>query len=322
MARTVLVTGGAGFIGSHVADRFLAHGWAVTVLDNLSSGRAEQVPAGARFVREDVGSAAAAALVEAGRFDVICHLAAQIDVRNSVADPVADATINILGTINLMEAVRRSGAPTRVVFSSTGGALYGAFAEPPSPEETPTNPEAPYGIGKLSAEHYLAYYGRVHGIEAVVLRYGNVYGPRQDPHGEAGVVAIFCSRLLDGQPLTVFGTGRQTRDYVFVGDVAAANLAAATRPLPPTGTLEARAFNIGTGRETSVLELAAELQRCAGTETPVQLAPARPGEIERSALAVDKARAVLEWSPGTTLAEGLAATYRHFAAARGRPAGA
>lgn len=319
--KRVLVTGGAGFIGSHVADRFLAEGWAVTVLDDLSSGRREQVPAAARFVQEDVGSPAAAALVEAGRFDVICHLAAQIDVRHSVADPAADATRNILGTINLMEAVRRGGAGTRVVFSSTGGALYGAFAEPPSPEGTAANPEAPYGIGKLAAEHYLAYYGRVHGLETVVLRYGNVYGPRQDPHGEAGVVAIFCTRLLRGEPLTVYGDGEQTRDYVFVGDVAEANLAAATRPLPPAGTLEARAFNIGTGNETSVLALAAQLQRCAGTAVPVRHAPPRPGEIARSALAVEKARALLGWTPATTLADGLAATVRHFAATR-RPEGA
>ncbi|MEN9816306.1 MAG: hypothetical protein RLZ32_186 [Gemmatimonadota bacterium] len=318
MPQRVLVTGGAGFIGSHVADRFVAEGWEVTVLDDLSSGHQAQVPAAARFVRADIGSADAAALVEAGRFDVVCHLAAQIDVRRSVADPAADATRNILGTLNLMEAIRRSGHRTRVVFSSTGGALYGAFAEPPSPEATATNPEAPYGIGKLAAEHYLAYYGRVHGIETVVLRYGNVYGPRQDPHGEAGVVAIFCQRLLAGEPLTVYGTGEQTRDYVFVGDVAAANLAAATRGLPPVGALEARAFNIGTGVETSVLALATALMQGAGVAVAVRHAPARAGEIARSALDVAKAGALLGWAPTVPLAKGLAATFGHFAAAHRR----
>lgn len=318
MPQRVLVTGGAGFIGSHVADRFVAEGWEVTVLDDLSSGHQAQVPAAARFVRGDIGSADAAALVEAGRFDVVCHLAAQIDVRRSVADPAADATRNILGTLNLMEAIRRSGHRTRVVFSSTGGALYGAFAEPPSPEATATNPEAPYGIGKLAAEHYLAYYGRVHGIETVVLRYGNVYGPRQDPHGEAGVVAIFCQRLLAGEPLTVYGTGEQTRDYVFVGDVASANLAAATRGLPPVGALEARAFNIGTGVETSVLALATALMQGAGVAVAVRHAPARAGEIARSALDIAKAGALLGWTPTVPLAEGLAATFGHFAAAQRR----
>ncbi len=315
MSQRVLVTGGAGFIGSHVADRFVAEGWEVTVLDDLSSGHRSQVPATARFVRADIGSAEAATLVEGGRFDVVCHLAAQIDVRRSVADPAADATRNILGTLNLMEAIRRSGHRTRVVFSSTGGALYGAFAEPPSPEGTATNPEAPYGIGKLAAEHYLAYYGRVHGIETVVLRYGNVYGPRQDPHGEAGVVAIFCQRLLAGEPLTVYGTGEQTRDYVFVGDVAAANLAAATRGLPPVGPLEARAFNIGTGVETSVLALASALVQSAGAHVPVRHAPARAGELARSALDVAKASALLGWTPTVPLVEGLASTYGHFSAA-------
>jgi UDP-glucose 4-epimerase len=322
MARRVLVTGGAGFIGSHVADRFVAEGWNVTVLDDLSSGHQAQVPAAARFVRGDIGSAESAALVEHGGFDVLCHLAAQIDVRRSVADPAADATRNILGTLNLMEAIRRSGTRTRVVFSSTGGALYGAFADPPSPEDTVPNPESPYGIGKLAAEHYLAYYGRVHGIETVVLRYGNVYGPRQDPHGEAGVVAIFCQRLLAGHPLTVYSTGEQTRDYVFVGDVAAANRAAATRPLPPVGPLPARAFNVGTGVETSVLRLASELMGSSGVRVPVQHAPARAGELARSALDIAKAGALLGWAPTVPLGEGLAATFGYFAAAHRRSAGA
>ena len=229
MGKKALVTGGAGFIGSHVADRFVAEGYAVTVLDNLSSGRRENLPPAATFVQGDITSEAAATLVRDGKFDVMCHLAAQIDVRRSVLDPVYDAQRNILGTLNLLEAIKASGHPTRVVFSSTGGALYGDFDPPPSTENNSKDPESPYGIAKLSVEYYLAYYARVHGLDTVALRYGNVYGPRQDPHGEAGVVAIFCKRLLAGQALTVYGDGEQTRDYVYAGDVASANFAAATR---------------------------------------------------------------------------------------------
>jgi UDP-glucose 4-epimerase len=316
MAKSVLVTGGAGFIGSHVADRFLAAGWAVTILDDLSSGREENVPAGATFVRGDITTRDAAALVRDGRFDVLCHLAAQIDVRRSVLDPVYDATRNILGTLNLLEAIRAANSGTRVIFSSTGGALYGDFDPPPSPEQNAKDPEAPYGIAKLSVEYYLAYYGRVHGIDTVALRYGNVYGPRQDPHGEAGVVAIFCNRLLDGRAMTVFGDGEQTRDYVYAGDVAAANLAAATTVLPPTGRLDARAFNIGTGIETSVNTLAHTLQRVSDASSPIEYAPARAGELLRSALDTSKARSVLHWTPQTSLRDGLAATYVYFAGRR------
>jgi UDP-glucose 4-epimerase len=313
MANTILVTGGAGFIGSHVADRFLAEGWRVTILDDLSSGREENIPADARFVKGDITSSAAAALIREGHFDVICHLAAQIDVRRSVNDPAYDATKNILGTLNIMEAVRASGHPTRTIFSSTGGALYGDFEAPPSPEVQEKNPEAPYGIAKLSCEYYLAYYGRVHGLDTVALRYGNVYGPRQDPHGEAGVVAIFCNRLLDGRALTVFGDGEQTRDYVYAGDVAAANFAAATKPLPPRGRLDARAFNIGTGVETSVNTLAGTLREVSGATAPIEYAPARAGELARSALDTTKARDVLGWAPVMGLAQGLENTFRFFA---------
>ena len=316
MARRALVTGGAGFIGSHVADALLAEGFAVDVLDDLSSGRRENLPAGVTLHEADVGSDAAARLVREGGFDVVCHLAAQIDVRKSVADPVHDARINVLGTVNLAEAIRVSGGRTRLVFASTGGALYGDFVTPPNVEDYPKDPESPYGIGKLSAEYYLSYYGRLHGLETVVLRFANVYGPRQDPHGEAGVVAIFCNRILSGQAMTVFGDGRQTRDYVFVKDVALANVAAATRPLPPAGRLDARAFNVGTAVETTVLELAAELQRAAGREVGVDHAPARPGEQARSAVRVDKAREVLGWEPRVSLGEGLAETFAWFAARR------
>jgi len=316
MAKTVLVTGGAGFIGSHVADRFLAQGWDVTILDDMSSGREENLPPSARFVRGDITTAEAAALVREGKFDVICHLAAQIDVRRSVLDPVYDATRNILGTINIMEAVKSSGYATRVVFSSTGGALYGDFDPPPSTEIFAKDPEAPYGIAKLAVEYYLAYYGRVHKVDTVALRYGNVYGPRQDPHGEAGVVAIFCNRILDGRALTVYGDGTQTRDYVYAGDVASANFAAATAALPPAGRLDARAFNIGTSIETSVNTLASTLQHVAGATTPVDFAPARAGELARSALRTDKARDVLGWTPTVSLSQGLDNTFRYFAGRR------
>jgi UDP-glucose 4-epimerase len=314
----VLVTGGAGFIGSHVADRFLERGDRVVVLDDLSSGRRENVPSGAEFHEMDIGSADAARLVRDGGFDVIAHLAAQIDVRRSVEDPVLDARVNILGTLNIAEAVRSSAGSrrTRVVFASTGGALYGDFVTPPNAEYMPKDPDSPYGIAKLSVEHYLAYYGRVHGLNTVVLRFGNVYGPRQDPHGEAGVVAIFCGRLLEGRPLTVFGDGRQTRDYIYVGDVAAAFLTAADASVGPPERLDARAFNVGTGVETSVVDLADMLRRAAGADAPVQFAPKRPGELARSVLAPQKAASVLGWRASMPLERGLAETYAWFAARR------
>jgi UDP-glucose 4-epimerase len=311
-----LVTGGAGFIGSHVADHLLAAGYDVTIIDDLSSGRRENVPGAARFVETDIASSEAASVVREGGFDVLCHLAAQIDVRRSVDNPAFDAHVNIIGTLNLMEAIRSASPNTRVIFSSTGGALYGAFAEPPSGEVVPKDPEAPYGIAKLAVEYYLAYYARVHGIDTVALRYGNVYGPRQDPHGEAGVVAIFCNRLIDGRPLTVFGDGMQTRDYVYAGDVAAANVLAASVTLPAPGRLDARAFNIGTGVETSVNALAESLKRAAGSTSALEYAPARAGELQRSALDVHKAHSGLGWTPSVSLDDGLAETFRWFSASR------
>ena len=316
MGRRVLVTGGAGFIGSHVADRFLAGGDRVVVMDDLTSGRRQNVPREAEFHTLDVSSPEAAHLVREGGFDVICHLAAQIDVRKSVADPLFDARVNVLGTLNLLESARAGGSRARIVFASTGGAIYGDFVEPPALETFAKDPESPYGIAKLSAEHYLAYYGRVHGLESVVLRYANVFGPRQDPHGEAGVVAIFCNRILAGEPLTVFGDGRQTRDYVHVADVAEANFAAATRELPAAERLDARAFNIGTGVETSVLELADVLKTVAGSDVPVRHAPPRAGEQQRSAVEIEKAKRVLGWTPSIGLSDGLADTYAWFAAQR------
>jgi len=318
MARA-LVTGGAGFIGSHVAERFLDAGYEVTILDNLSSGKRENVPAGAQLRELDIRSPEAAALVREGRFDVIAHLAAQIDVRRSVEDPLFDADVNIRGTINLVEAVRASAHSTRIVFASTGGALYGDGAEPPTVEQFAKDPEAPYGIAKLSVEYYLAYYARVHGLDTVAVRFGNVYGPRQDLHGEAGVVAIFCNRIVSGRPLTVFGDGAQTRDYVFVGDVADGIVRAATAQLPAPGRVDARAFNIGTAVETSVVEVARLLMQAAGCEVPIEFAPKRAGEIQRSCLNVDKVQRELGWRPQVGIAEGL---QRTFAWAAGRQAAA
>ncbi len=312
--RRILVTGGAGFIGSTVADLFVAHGHAVTVLDNLASGKRSQVPTAATFVEADVTSPEAARLVRDGKFDAICHLAAQIDVRKSVTDPMFDATVNILGALNLLQAVKEAGATTRIVFASTGGAIYGDFVEPPNVETYAKDPDSPYGIAKLSVEHYMAYYARVHGVPTAVLRYANVYGPRQDPHGEAGVVAIFCGRLMSGKAITVFGDGLQTRDYVFVGDVARANLIAATIPLEKMAKLDTRAWNIGTSVETSVVELAQTFMRVSGKSVPIEHSPARAGEARRSAVSIAKAKAEIGWAPKVALDEGLAETYRWFAA--------
>jgi UDP-glucose 4-epimerase len=316
MTRRALVTGGAGFIGSHVADLLLAEGFEVEIIDDLSSGSRANVPADAILHEVDIATPDAARIIREGRFDAICHLAAQIDVRKSVADPAGDAATNIVGSLTLLEAVRAARHPARVVFSSTGGAIYGDFAEAPTAETTPKDPESPYGIAKLSVEYYLACYSRLHGLDGVALRYSNVYGPRQNPHGEAGVVAIFCNRILSGQSLTVFGDGRQTRDYVYVGDVARANLAALRATLPRQRQVDTRAYNIGTGRETSVLELQQSLQRAAGSSLPVEHAPARTGEQMRSSVVIEKAARELGWRPAVSLDDGLRETFEYFAAAR------
>lgn len=316
MTRRALVTGGAGFIGSHVTDLFIANGYDVTILDDFSSGREQNVNPKATVVRDSIASPAAAELVRTGRFDVICHLAAQIDVRKSVEDPAWDAALNIGGSLNLLEAVRKSGHPTRFIFSSSGGAQYGDLVEIPTGELAQKDPMSPYGIAKLTVEYYMSYFSRVHKLDTVALRYANVYGPRQDPHGEAGVVAIFCQRILSGTPLTAYGDGLQTRDYVFVGDVARANLLAATASLEAPGRLDDRGINIGTGIETSVIALAEGLQQAAGSTVPLQHAPARAGEQRRSCIAHGKASEVLGWTPQVSLAEGLKATLDFFRALR------
>lgn len=316
MPNKLLVTGGAGFIGSHMCEYFLERGWAVEIIDDLSTGKRENVPSAATLHTVDIRTADAVRIVAEGSFDVIIHLAAQMDVRKSVADPVHDAGVNIVGTLTLIEALRRTprARDCRFIFASTGGVLYGDFNTPPNKETYPKDPESPYAISKLSVEYYLAYYDRVHGLDTVGLRYGNVYGPRQDPHGEAGVVAIFSGRILDGRPLTVFGDGEQTRDYVYVRDVADATFLAATRTLPRREKLDSRGFNIGTGVGTSVNYLARTLRDVSGTTAPIEYAPARPGEQQHSFLDASKAREVLGWTPATPLPDGLAESFKWFSA--------
>jgi UDP-glucose 4-epimerase len=311
--QNVLVTGGAGFIGSHVVAAFLARGASVTVIDDLSSGKRTNLPESVRFVHTDVRSPDAAAVVREGRFDAVCHLAAQIDVRTSLENPRLDLDVNAGGTVNVLEAIRASGkTSTRFVLSSTA-ATYGDVPVIPTPETAPKEPLSPYGIAKFGAEFYLAYYARIYGIPTVALRYANVYGPRQDCHGEAGVVAVFCERLLAGRPLTIFGDGLQTRDFVHAADVADANVRAATKELPPVELVDSRAFNISTVVETDVITLAQTLNQIAGGTASIQYAPGRPGEIRRSALANDKAKRLLGWTPRVTLQAGLADTFRWFA---------
>jgi UDP-glucose 4-epimerase len=301
----VLVTGGAGFIGSNLVDALLERGDRVTVLDDLSTGRRENVEpalaAGAELVKGDVRDRLAVVeLVRRVRPEAVFHLAAQIDVRRSVADPAFDARVNVEGTINLLEAARDAGVD-RFVNSSTGGAIYGEGRDLPASEEHPVAPEAAYGQSKFAAEGYCELYRRLHGLSTVSLRYGNVYGPRQDPLGEAGAVAIFCGRLLSGAAPTVFGDGQQTRDYVYVSDVVSANLAAAE-------SSAGGAFNIGRGAAVSVLDLVDGLRGLAGAGFEPEFAPERPGEVRHIHLDSTRARRELGWEARVDLNEGLELT--------------
>ena len=309
--RRVLVTGGAGFIGSHVADAYLAVGDAVWVVDDLSSGRSENIPGGAEFVELDIRDPEIRNLFREIRFDLVNHHAAQIDVRVSVLDPGKDASINIQGLLNLAEAAIEVGT-RRLVYVSSGGVVYGEPKVIPTPETAPKLPLSPYGVTKLTGEFYLNYYRMVRGLEYVALRYSNVFGPRQDPHGEAGVVAIFCNRLLSGEPLTLFGDGDQTRDYVYVRDVVSANMLASDEVMGDGEGLDARAFNVGTGVGTSVNQLADALETIAGTQPGRDHQPERPGELRHSTLdpSLLEARG---WSPAHTLEEGLRETYQFIA---------
>jgi UDP-glucose 4-epimerase len=308
-----LVTGGAGFIGSNLVDALLARGDEVVVLDNLATGRRsnldEAISRGARLVVEDIRDGdLVRTLLEKEKPEVVFHLAAQMDVRVSAARPVYDAEVNVIGTINMLEAARLCGA-RRFVFASTGGAIYGETDVLPTPEGTEINSEAPYGQAKFSAEGYCDLWGRLHGLSAVSLRFGNVYGPRQDPLGEAGVVAIFCGKLRDGGQPTVFGDGLQTRDYIYVEEVVSAALIASAHEA--TGP-----FNVGTGNESSVLDLVEVLGKlgqemditAAGGDFEPQFAPARAGEVQRSALDPSKAREVLGFEARVDLEDGLRRT--------------
>lgn len=312
--RKVLVTGGAGFIASHVAEAYLAAGDEVWVLDNLSSGRRENVPAGAQLVELDIRDDDVRNLFREVRFDVVNHHAAQIDVRVSVSDPGKDASINLLGLLNLTEAAIEVGT-RRFVFVSSGGVVYGEPEEIPTPEIAPKLPLSPYGVTKLTGEYYLNYYRVVRGIEYVALRYSNVFGPRQDPHGEAGVVAIFCNRLLKGESLTIFGDGEQTRDYVFVRDVVSANMLASDVEMGDSQGLDARAFNVGTGVGTSVNRLAEVLESIAGSAPGRDPQAERPGELRHSTLDTGVLRG-RGWSPAYTLEQGLRETYEYIQSQR------
>ncbi|MFD0883596.1 NAD-dependent epimerase/dehydratase family protein [Streptosporangium algeriense] len=296
-----LVTGGAGFIGSHIVDSLLQRGDTVHVIDDLSNGRTGRLPEGARLWETDVTDAASVtAVVTETRPRIIYHLAAQIDVRASVTDPARDAAVNVGGTVNLLQAARQVDA--KLVFASTGGALYGTEAPVPSDEQVQPAPEAPYGTAKYCAEQYLGLFNRLHGTRHAALRLGNVYGPRQDPAGEAGVVAIFSGCAHTGQRPTIFGDGTQTRDYVYVGDVVTAFLAAGD-------TQAGGVWNIGTGQETSVLELIKHIGQAAGHDIEPVFAAARPGELQRSALTAAAAEHDLGWTATTSIAEGIARVY-------------
>jgi len=304
----IVVTGGAGFIASQVADAYVAAGHEVIIIDNLSSGKRANLPPAAKFYHADIRAPEAEEILRSERPQVLSHHAAQMDVRRSVAEPGFDAEVNVLGTLNLLETAREVGVE-RVVFASSGGAVYGEQSAFPASESHPPNPISPYGITKATGEHYLAFYHAVHGIPYVALRYSNVFGPRQDPHGEAGVVAIFTERLLAGEVPTIYGDGKQTRDYVFVGDIVRANLAA-------LDTDFVGPVNVGTGIETDVNALCAHLRVLIGSPHQAKHASARAGEQRRSVIAIDRAREVLGWRPEVSLEEGLRRTVAFFRARR------
>jgi UDP-glucose 4-epimerase len=307
-----LVTGGGGFIGSHLVDTLLERGAEVLVIDDLSTGRRENLTGalkrGAELIEADVTDATAVSgVIEARRPSAIFHLAAQIDVRVSVSDPVFDLRVNVGGTINLLEAARQAGVG-RFVLASTGGAIYGEGSdrELPLDETAECMPDAPYGQSKYAAEGYLSLYSRLYGLSAIALRLGNVYGPRQDPLGEAGVVALFCGAMLEGRTPRVFGDGKQTRDYVYVGDIVEALLAAVD------STAIGR-FNVGTGVETSVIDLGRMISSACGRPFEPHMAPPRPGEIQRIAIDSSRAASELGWKARTNLADGLERTAKSFA---------
>jgi UDP-glucose 4-epimerase len=302
----VLVTGGAGFIGSHICDRLIERGHELVILDDLSTGHVENLNQKARFYQMDVNSPWLDELFRIEKPEAVVHQAAQASVRRSVDDPLFDARVNVLGITGLLQASVRHGV-RRFLFASTGGALYGDADVTPTPEEYPTLPVSPYGASKLAGEVYLRTFHALHGLSYAALRYANVYGPRQDPHGEAGVVAIFARRLLAGEPTRINGDGRQTRDFVFVRDVAEANALALE-------SSEVGSFNVGTGKETDINTVFSILKRLAGSDQPEQHGPGLAGEQKRSVVDARKLREKMGWAPATDLETGLTATVNYFRA--------
>ena len=300
----ILVTGGAGFIGSHVVDAYVSDGHQVVVVDDLSSGVKENLNPKAEFHQIDIRSQEIGQIFQRNSFDVVNHLAAQMDVRRSVADPKFDASVNVIGGLNIFENARQWGVK-KIVFSSTGGAIYGEQDYFPADEDHPVRPLSPYGITKLVTEKYLFYYKEVHGIEHVVLRYANIYGPRQNPHGEAGVVAIFAKKMLEGSTPVINGDGKQTRDYTYVGDVVKANQLA----LQSSGS---NTFNIGTGIETDVNQLFRALRGLLNPACPEEHGPAKAGEQLRSVISSARIHRELGWRANVTLSEGLKLTAEFF----------
>lgn len=312
---TVLVTGGAGFIGSHIADGYIRSGWNVIVVDNLTAGNREQVNPQAKFYRTSIGDSSLEEVFHNNNIDLVNHHAAQINVRASVANPSFDAEQNIKGTLNLIECALRSGVKN-LIFSSSGGAIYGNPQLLPAKETSPKLPLSPYGVSKYSVELYLYFYRLARGLNYITLRYANVYGPRQDPKGEAGVIAIFSGEMNNGTIPAIFGTGQQTRDYVFVRDVVAANLLATSHldrlKNQDISSPDDIAFNIGTGRQTSVNDLFNRLATLSGFRHPPRYMSARAGEVEQISLDPERARQILDWQPETSLDKGLRETVASF----------
>ena len=302
----IVVTGGAGFIGSHIADAFIERGWRVTIIDDLSTGNHANVNRAATFIERDLRDSSIGKLIAELKPDVVDHHAAQIDVRKSVVDPAFDAEVNIVASLRLLQACVEANVK-RFIFASTGGAIYGEPEYTPQDEDHPTQPMSPYGCAKLAVEQYMAYFRAAHRLSCVALRYANVYGPRQNPKGEAGVVAIFVERMKRGDEVTINGDGEQTRDYVYISDVVAANLAV-------IDDMElGGAFNVGTGVETSVNELYRELTRSFDSPAPAQHAPAKIGEQMRSVLDARKLRRAAALSDPISLRAGLERTVNAFA---------
>lgn len=300
----ILVTGGAGFIGSWVSEIFIENGHEVVIIDDLSTGNEKNIPDKAEFIQCDIRDfQSVEKTVSQFKPDIIDHHAAQIDVRKSVDNPMHDAEINIIGTLHLIETAMRYDVK-KFIFASTGGAIYGEPELIPADETTEPFPISPYGTSKYAIEKYLGYYNYVHGFDYVALRYANVYGPRQNPHGEAGVIAIFCNRILSGTPCTVFGDGTQTRDYVYAEDVARANLLSLEAPVG--------SYNIGTGIETSVSDLISELKKSSGSDFEVNYGQERPGEVQSISLEVSHAEKILGWKPRVNLEDGIQKTWDWF----------